>query len=204
MIQIIGKEFKFIMSKDVNGIVYLVGKEKAIINGFFGKTINPDIVFLFVNKNGMKYYINNDILRGETKEDYIIPGKFYELRRIERGRRFFYKETNKKFDSEVIEKVKLDDELNKNFEFNLQLIKIEFEIQKKINKRKNFILDIMWLLIILIIYALTQNVLYSIPFILLLLLTVIYMYIYNRKMVKELEKVQRMFYLLKKRIKVKK
>lgn len=177
------------MSKDVNGIVYLVGKEKAIINGFFGKTINPDIVFLFVNKNGMKYYINNDILRGETKEDYIIPGKFYELRRIERGRRFFYKETNKKFDSEVIEKVKLDDELNKNFEFNLQLIKMEFEIQKKINKRKNFILDIMWLLIILIIYALTQNVLYSIPFILLLLLTVIYMYIYNRKMVKELEKV---------------
>lgn len=199
MIQIIGKEFKFIMSKDVNGIVYLVGKEKAIINGFFGKTINPDIVFLFVNKNGMKYYINNDILRGETKEDYIIPGKFYELRRIERGRRFFYKETNKKFDSEVIEKVKLDDELNKNFEFNLQLIKIEFEIQKKINKRKNFILDIMWLLIILIIYALTQNVLYSIPFILLLLLTVIYMYIYNRKMVKELEKVQRMFYSLKKK-----
>ena len=161
------------MSKDVNGIVYLVGKEKAIINGFFGKTINPDIVFLFVNKNGMKYYINNDILRGENKEDYIIPGKFYELRRIERGRRFFYKETNKKFDSEVIEKVKLDDELNKNFEFNLQLIKIEFEIQKKINKRKNFILDIMWLLIILIIYALTQNVLYSIPFILLTLVSIL-------------------------------
>lgn len=177
------------MAKDVNGIVYLVGKEKAIINGFFGKTINPDIVFLFVNKNGMKYYINNDILVGETKNTVILPGKFYELKRIDRGRRFFFKETNRKFDEKVIENVKENQELKNNFIFNMQIIKSEFEIQRQISKRKNMIIDIMWLLIILIIYSLTQKILYAIPFVVLFILIVIYMFMYNRKMIKKIEKI---------------
>lgn len=177
------------MAKDVNGIVYLVGKEKAIINGFFGKTINPDIVFLFVNKNGMKYYINNDILVGETKNTVILPGKFYELKRIDRGRRFFFKETNRKFDEKVIENVKENQELKNNFIFNMQIIKSEFEIQRQISKRKNMIIDIMWLLIILTIYSLTQKILYAIPFVVLFILIVIYMFIYNRKMIKKIEKI---------------
>lgn len=177
------------MAKDVNGIVYLVGKEKAIINGFFGKTINPEIVFLFVNKNGMKYYINNDILRGDTKDKVIIPGKFYELKRIDRGRRFIFKETNRKFDESIIEKVKNEKELSENFIFNMQILKSEFEVQKQVSKRKNFIIDIIWLLIILTIYALTQKVVYAIPFIIILILSIIYLFIYNKIMLKKLEKI---------------
>lgn len=177
------------MAKDVNGIVYLVGKEKAIINGFFGKTINPEIVFLFVNKNGMKYYINNDILKGSDKKSVIRPGKFYELTRIDRGRRFFFKETSKKFDENVIEKIKEDKELNENIEFNTMIINRELDAQLSIGKRKNAILDIIWLLIILIIYSLTEKFVYAVPFIVVLISVIIYAFIYNKKMLKRIEKI---------------
>ena len=177
------------MAKDVNGIVYLVGKEKAIINGFFGKTINPEIVFLFVNKNGMKYYINNDILKGVNKNSSIKPGKFYELTRIDRGRRFLYKESSKKFDKEIINKVIEEPELKENIEFNTMIMNRELDIQLSIGKRKNTILDIMGILIAIIVFSLTKKFAYSIPFIIILFLVILYMFLYNKKMLKKIEKI---------------
>jgi len=66
------------MVTEVNGVVYFAGKEKAITEGFFGKTVNPEIVFLFVNRAGQKYYINQEnIISEEDMRNDIIPRKVF-------------------------------------------------------------------------------------------------------------------------------
>lgn len=177
------------MARDVNGIVYLIGKEKAIVQGFLGKTINPDIVFLFVNKNGMKYYINYDILKNIEPKKEICAGKFYELNRIERGRRFSIKEAKKGFETTKIENIENDIELSKTIEFNKTIINRELEAQKKVRKKKNAIIDIMTLLIVLIVFALTKKLEYAIPFIIIFIALIVYICIYNKKMAKYIEKI---------------
>lgn len=177
------------MAREVNGIVYLIGKEKAIVQGFCGKTINPDIVFLFVNKNGKKYFINYDILKTVEQNREIVPGKFYELNRIEKNRKFSIKEAKEKFDLKILDNIRNDIELSKTIEFNKTIINRELNIQKKIKKSKNIVLDIMTLLIILIVFACTKKIMYSIPFVIMLILMIIYLIIYNKKMVKYIEKI---------------
>lgn len=177
------------MAQDVNGIVYLVGKEKAIINGFFGKTVNPDIVFLFVNKSGKKYYINYDILKSTNSEE-IKVAEFYKINRIDYGRRFSFKKSDKKFDEKSINEVINNNELSENIEFNKKIMEKELEIQIKIKRKKGIIFDISSLLIILTIYSLTVNFLYAIPFIISTFIMFTLNILYNKKMLKTLEKLK--------------
>ncbi len=177
------------MAQDVNGIVYLAGKEKAITKGFFGNTVNPEIVFLFVNKNGKKYYINYDILRNlEGKED-IVPGKYYEINRIDRGRKLSFKESKKTFDEKVIKETKEDKTLGENIEFNNLIISREMNAQIEVRKKRNIVLDLIGLLLVLIVFSFTKNILYSIPFIVILVCMIIWLLLYNRKMVNKIRRI---------------
>ncbi len=177
------------MAQDVNGIVYLVGKEKAIINGFFGKTVNPDIVFLFVNKSGKKYYINYDILKSTNNQE-IKVAEFYKINRIDYGRRFSFEKSNKKFDEKSINEVINDKELSENIEFNKKIIEKELKIQINMRKKKGIIFDISSLLVILTLYSLTVNFMYAIPFIISTFIMFIINILYNKKMLKVLEKLK--------------
>lgn len=169
------------------------GKEKAIIKGFFGNTVNIDIVFLFVNKNGKKYYINYDRLKSSNGKN-IEVGKFYELKLIEHGRSFSFTESKKNFDEEVINKVKQDKELSKNIQFNKTIMKKEFNIQIDIRKKKKFIFDIITLLMLIILYSFTVNIKYSIPFVIAVVIMSFINIIHNKKMVKILENLQFIVY----------
>ena len=169
------------------------GKEKAIIKGFFGDTVNIDIVFLFVNKNGKKYYINYDRLKSTNGKNIEI-GKFYELKLIEHGRSFSFIESKKNFDEEVINKVKQDKELSKNIQFNKTIMKKEFNIQIDIRKKKKFIFDIISLLMLIILYSFTVNIKYSIPFVIAEIIMFFINIIHNKRMIKILENLQSVVY----------
>lgn len=178
------------MLSDVNGIVYFAGKEKAVIEGFFGKTVNPEIVFLFINKAGQKYFINyeNIIVEKNIKED-IIPGNFYEFRKSGKGKRFIVKKAKDTFDLKLIEDELKSKDLKENIEFNSKIAQRELDEQFRVRKRRNFVLDFIYLFIILSIFSFTQKAIYAIPFIVLCILGIIYLNIYIRNRVKYIEKI---------------
>lgn len=178
------------MVSEINGVVYFAGKEKAIAESFFGKTVNPEIIFLFINKAGQKYFLNqeNIITSKEIKED-IVPGKFYEFRKAEKGKRFIINKAKTEFDLALIQNDLDDQELKKTIEFNPQIIQAELREQIRIRKRRNLVLDLIFLFILLSVYSLTQKVVYAIPFIVILILLIIYLNIYIRNRVKFIEKI---------------
>ena len=178
------------MVSEINGVVYFAGKEKAIVDGFFGKTINPEIVFLFINKSGQKYFVNQEnIIASVNAKDKINPGEFYEFKKSEKGRKFVISKSNNSFDLKLIEDIIKDENIKENIELDLNIVNRELKEQLKIRKKKNIILDIIYLFIILSLFSLTQKVIYAIPFIVVALVLIIILNIYIRKCVKYVEKI---------------
>ena len=95
----------------------------------------------------------------------LFHGKFFEFKKAERGKKFIIKKAKDEFDLNLIENVLNDPDIKRNIEFNSKIVGLELKEQQRVKKRRELILDLIYLCIIIIILAFEQNKVYSIPFI---------------------------------------